>query len=46
MIKFDKNEKVCYNIKQDGIQYVICPCCKKQKLIKMEYLTMIITIIL
>lgn len=36
MLKFDKNEKVCYNIKQDEMQYIICPCCKKQKLFRIN----------
>lgn len=34
MIEFDKNKKMCYNIQKDG--YVICPCCKKQKLFRIE----------
>lgn len=31
---FDKNKNICYNIPKDKNGYVFCPCCKKQKLLR------------
>lgn len=36
MIEFDKNKNMCYNIQKDGNGYIICPCCNKQKLFRVE----------
>ena len=36
MVKFDKIEKVWYNIPRGKIGYIICPCCHKQKLFRIE----------
>ena len=36
MVKFDKIEKVWYNIPRGTIGYIICPCCHKQKLFRIE----------
>lgn len=34
MIRFDKNKNMCYNISKDMNGYIYCPCCKKQKLLR------------
>lgn len=35
-IEFDKNEKMCYYISRDRNGYILCPCCHKQKLLRVE----------
>ena len=35
-VEFDKNEKMCYYITRDTSGYIFCPCCHKQKLLRVE----------
>lgn len=35
-VRFDKNKNMCYNISKDISGYIFCPCCNKQKLVRVE----------
>ena len=35
-VRFDKNKNMCYNIPKDKNGYIFCPCCNKQKLLRVE----------